>query len=140
MDKLLLERWREMPNFKPEQRKLFEEPNFVTVSTLGKDGTPRATTIWVDIEGEDILLNGASSRKWLANLRRNPHVALSIFDLKNPYNRVSVIGEVASITKEGAEEHIDKLAQKYTGNAYTDHQPNDPRQVARVRVKKIIGA
>ncbi|MEI6043167.1 MAG: TIGR03618 family F420-dependent PPOX class oxidoreductase [Chloroflexota bacterium] len=128
-----------MPNFKPEQRKLFEGSNFVTVSTLGKDGTPRSTTTWVDIEGEDILINGAKSRKWLANLRRNPNVALSIFDLKNPYNRVSVIGEVTEITREGAEEHIDKLARKYTGNDYTDHQTEDPRQIVRVRVNKIIG-
>ena len=76
-----------MATFTDEQRKLFEDKNLVTVATLGKDGTPRNTAIWVDIDGDDILLNGAASRKWLLNLQRNPNVALSIYDLKNPFNR-----------------------------------------------------
>ncbi len=128
-----------MSIFSPEQRKLFEEANYVNVASLGKDGTPRSTAIWVDIDGDDILLNGASSRKWLANLRRNPTVALSVFDMKNPYNQVNVTGEVVEITEQGAEEHIDKLARKYTGQNYSSHLANDPRQVARVRVKHVRG-
>ncbi|HEX2913382.1 MAG TPA: PPOX class F420-dependent oxidoreductase [Chloroflexia bacterium] len=123
----------------PQQRKLFEEPNFVTVATLGKDGTPRNTAIWVDIEGDYILLNGATSRQWLKNLERDPHVALSIFDLKNPYHQATVIGEAVSITKEGGEEHIDKLSRKYMGHDYTAHDPNDPRQIVRVAIKSARG-
>lgn len=127
-----------MSVFSDEQRRLFEEPNLVSVATLGKDGTPRSTAIWVDIEDDYILLNGARSRQWLANLRRSPAVALSIFDAKNPYNQVRVIGEVESISEEGAEAHIDKLAQKYRGiSTYPSHDPNDPRQIARVKVKKV---
>jgi len=126
-----------MSIFKDEQRKLFEDPNLVNVATLGKDGTPRTTAIWVDIDGDDILLNGATSRKWLNNLRRNPAVALSIFDLKNPYNQVTLTGEVVTITEEGAEAHIDKLAHKYTGQDYRDHRSDDPRQIARVKVNKV---
>lgn len=128
-----------MSVFTPEQRKLFEDKNFVNVATLGKDGLPRSTAIWVDIDGDDIILNGARSRKWLANLRRNPNVALSVFDLQNPYKQVNVIGEVVEITEEGGEDHIDKLARKYWGRDYTNHQPNDPRNIVRVRVKKVIG-
>jgi PPOX class probable F420-dependent enzyme len=128
-----------MSVFTPEQRRLFEEPNFVNVATVGKDGTPRSTAIWVELDGDDILLNGASSRKWLANMRRNPAVALNIFDLKNPYYQVNVVGEVVEITGEGAEEHIDKLSRKYFGRDYSAHDPNDPRQIIRVKVKKVRG-
>jgi PPOX class probable F420-dependent enzyme len=127
-----------MSVFSDEQRKLFEEPNFVNVATVGKDGNPRTTAIWVDIVGDEIILNGAASRKWLANLRRNPHVALCVFDLKNPYNQVNVLGEVVEITQEGAEDHIDKLALKYTGAMYKNHQPDDLRTIARVKVTKVI--
>src|SRR5436305_14666367 len=98
-----------MPIFTDEQRKLFEVPNFVSVATLGKDGTPRVTAVWVDLDGDDILLNPASSRKWLANMRHNPQVALCILSPKNPYFQVNVQGEVVDITLEGAEEHRDKL-------------------------------
>ncbi len=127
-----------MSIFTPEQRKLFEDPNLVNVATTGKDGTPRNTAIWVDLDGDDVLLNGAKSRGWLANLRRDPNVALSVFDLKNPYNQVNVLGEVVDITDQGGEEHIDKLAHKYTGQDYRMHQPEDPRHIARVRVTKVF--
>lgn len=128
-----------MSVFTPEQRKLFEEPNLVNVATLGKDGKPRTTAIWVDIDGDDILLNGANSRQWLANLRRDPHVALCVFDLKNPYNPVNIIGEVIDITDVGGEAHIDKLSHKYFGKDYPNHLPDDPRHIARVKVSKVIG-
>jgi PPOX class probable F420-dependent enzyme len=128
-----------MTIFKPEERKLFEAPNFVTVATLGKDGTPRNTAIWVDIDGDDVILNGANSRQWLANMRRNPNVALSVYDLKNPYHQVTLTGEVVEITQEGGEEHIDKMAQKYWGTLYNNHDPNDPRNIIRVRVKTVNG-
>jgi len=127
-----------MSVFTPEQRSVFEGKNLVNVATIGKDGTPRSTAIWVDIDGDDILLNGAGSRKWLANLRRDPHVALNIFDTANLYIQVNIIGEVVEITEQGAEEHIDKLSQKYGGRNYPDHRPEDPRQIARVRVTKVI--
>jgi PPOX class probable F420-dependent enzyme len=121
----------------PAQRQLFENPNFVNVATIAKDGTPRTTAIWVDIDGDDILLNAANSRQWLQNLRRNPNVALSIFDLHNPYNQVNLIGTVESISAVGGEEHIDKLAQKYTGHDYADHKADDPRQIVRIKISKV---
>jgi PPOX class probable F420-dependent enzyme len=128
-----------MSIFTKEERQLFEEPNLISVATLGKDGTPRSTAIWADLDGDDILLNGASSRQWLANMRRNPNVALNIFDHKNPYKQLQVTGEVVSITQEGGEAHIDKLAQKYFGHDYRDHRPDDPRNIIRVKVKAIRG-
>lgn len=127
-----------MSVFTAEQRRLFEDPNLVNVATVGKDGNPRTTAIWVDLDGDEVILNGAASRKWLANLRRNPHVALCVFDMKNPYQQVNVIGEVVEITQAGAEDHIDKLAMKYTGAMYKNHMPNDLRTIARVKVTKVI--
>ena len=128
-----------MATLTPEQRKLFEDKNLVNVATLGKDGTPRSTAIWVDLDGDDVLLNGPMSRKWMQNLKREPHVALNVFDRTNIYQQVNVLGEVVDITSEGGEEHIDKLSLKYGGRLYPDHRPNDPRFIARVRITKVIG-
>lgn len=127
-----------MPALTPAQRKLFEDKNLVNVATVGKDGTPRSTAIWVDLDGDDILLNGPHIRKWMQNLKRDPHVALNVFDLTNIYNQVNVLGEVVDITSEGGEEHIDKLSQKYNGRDYPDHQPANPRLIARVKITKVI--
>ena len=98
-----------MATLSPAQRKLFEDKNFGAVATVGKDGTPRNTIVWVDMDGDRVLINGARSRGWLKNLKRNPSVALTIFDRENPYRRVSVIGKATEITENGAEENIDTL-------------------------------
>jgi len=119
------------------QRQLFLDKNFVAIATLGRDGTPRNTIVWVHMDGDDIIVNGASSRNWIKNLRRNPHVALAIFDHNNPYRRVSVIGEAVSMTTEGAEQNIDELSMKYNGRPYPDHRPNDPRVLVRIRPDKV---
>jgi PPOX class probable F420-dependent enzyme len=126
-----------MATFSPEDRRLFDEPNFASLATIAKDDTPRNTIIWVELVGDEILLNGYSSRAWIANLRRNPNVAIAIFDLQNPYRQVIVTGIVVEITQVGAAEHIDKLARKYTGTDYQLHLAGDPRQIVRVQVKTV---
>lgn len=126
-----------MAHLTPEQRQLFAEQNFVAVATVGKDGTPRNTIVWVDVEGDLLVINGARSRGWLKNLQRNPHVALTIYDHSNPYRRVTVIGRAVDITTEGGEEHIDKLSQKYGGRPYGAHNPDDPRLIVRIQAEKV---
>jgi PPOX class probable F420-dependent enzyme len=119
------------------QRQLFLDKNFVAIATVGADGTPRNTIVWVHADNEHVIVNGANSRAWIKNLRRNPHVALTIYDQTQPYRRVTVIGEAVAMTTEGAEEHIDELSQKYGGRPYPDHQPNNPRVLVRIRPDRV---
>ena len=126
-----------MATLSPDQRKLFEDKNFVAVATAGRDGTPRNTIVWVDVDDTHVIVNGATSRGWIKNLKHNPHVALTIFDSAAPYRRVSVIGVAEQITTDGAEEHIDKLSMKYGGSLYPDHLPDDPRVLVRIRPEKV---
>jgi hypothetical protein len=77
----------------PSIKKLFEGKNFVSISTLMRDGTPQITPTWVDIEeqnGGHILVNTAMGRTKQRNVSRNPNVALAVFDQNNPYDMVSV--------------------------------------------------
>jgi PPOX class probable F420-dependent enzyme len=126
-----------MATLSPEQRKLFEEKNFVAVATVGKDGTPRNTIVWVDMDGDNVLINGAQSRAWIKNLKRNPNVALTIYDHERPYRRVTVIGKAIDITTQGGEESIDKLSLKYSGRPYPAHEPNNPRTIVRIRPETV---
>ncbi len=127
-----------MGNLNAHDRKLLSDPNLVSVATVNPDGEPRVTCIWVDLTDDHILLNGTDRRNWLRNLRRSPKVALSLHDRQNIYQRINVIGEVESITSEGAEEHIDVLARKYTGaERYDQHDPDEPRVLVRVKPLKI---
>ena len=95
----------------PEIAKLFQGKNFVSFSTLMKDGSPHVAPVWVDIDGNTILINTAVGRMKEKNIKRDNRVALSIFDHQNPYDMVAIRGKVIELTTDGADEHIDKLAK-----------------------------
>ncbi len=99
----------------PAVRRLFEKPNFAHIATLMPDGSPQVTAVWVDMDGNQILVNTAEGRVKPRNVRRDPRVAISVTDQANPYSAAFVRGRVVEVTREGAEDLIDKLAQKYIG-------------------------
>ncbi|MHB1867955.1 MAG: PPOX class F420-dependent oxidoreductase [Nitrososphaerales archaeon] len=114
-------------------KKLIDAPNFANIATLMRDGSPQVAPIWVDRDGDIVLINTTESRQRTRNLRRDPRVAISIFDMKNPYSKILIRGRVVEITKKGAEDHIDKMAMKYRGLAkYPAHNPDDPRVILRI--------
>ena len=94
---------------------LFSKKSFANVATLMKDGSPQVTPVWVDYDGEYILINTSKGRQKMNNIIRDPRIALSIQDPDNPYRKLIVRGRVVEKTEQGADEHIDKLAKKYTG-------------------------
>jgi PPOX class probable F420-dependent enzyme len=120
----------------PEQRKLFEEPNLAAVATLGADGGPRVTMVWVDIEGDELVFNSAEHRGWPRNLRNDPRVAVCVFDRNNWVRNVAVTGRVTSMSAEGGWDHIQKLARKYGEDPY---KGATDRVIIRVAVESSFG-
>jgi PPOX class probable F420-dependent enzyme len=123
----------------PNIRKLFESKNFVFLSSLMKDGSPQVTPMWVDIENGYILVNTAIGRLKQKNISRDPRIALAIADRNNPYNMVTIRGEVIEqITGVPAEEHIDKLAKKYIGkDKYPYRSPGEERIILKIKPERI---
>ena len=122
----------------PEIAKLFQGKNLVSLATLMEDGSPHVAPVWVDIDGNTILINTAVGRVKEKNLKRDKRVALSIFDHQNPYHMVSIRGIVTDITTQGADEHIDKLAKKYFGlDKYPYHSPDEKRVIVKIKPEKI---
>ncbi len=108
---------------------LTTEPAIAHLATVMNDGGPHVTPVWFDLEDGKIRINSAKGRVKDRNMRKNPKVALSILDPKNPYRYLAIRGKVTEITEEGAEEHIDRLAKKYMN---VEEYPN--RSAAEVRV------
>lgn len=102
-------------------RRLLEGKNFAHLATLMKDGSPQVTIVWIDVEGDRIIVNTAEGRAKPRNVRRDPRVAISIADQKEPERAAFIRGRVVEITAEGAEENVVKLARKYRGPEYTDY-------------------
>jgi PPOX class probable F420-dependent enzyme len=96
-------------------RDLFSKKAFASLGTLMPDGRPQVTPVWVDVEGDLVVINSAKGRQKDRNLRRDPRVSLAIIDPENPYRYLELRGRVVEITEQGAAEHIDKMAKKYLG-------------------------
>ncbi len=120
-------------------RRLFEDKNFAFVATSMKDGSPQITPTWVDIEDNLILINTALGRLKQKNLKRDPRVAVSVADSNNPYEMVTVRGEVVEqVTGEAAETHIDKMAKKYMDkDKYPGRAPGEERILLKIKPIKV---
>ena len=108
-------------------RALLEQPNVAVVSTHNEDGTILSTVAWVNTEGDELAVNSAVGRKWPTNLQRDPQVTVVIYPPENPYEYVEVRG-TATATRDGADEHIDALTQKYMNqDKYPFRVPGEER-------------
>ncbi|HTO11867.1 MAG TPA: PPOX class F420-dependent oxidoreductase [Candidatus Binatia bacterium] len=105
---------------------------FAHIATVGADGGPQVTPVWIDFDGRHIRFNTARGRVKDKNLQRNPRVAISIQDPENPYRYVQIRGRVTEMTEQGADAHIDALAKKYLGK---DTYPGRKAGEVRVTVK-----
>jgi len=119
---------------------LLEGKNFAFVATLMKDGSPQITPTWIDLEDNIILVNTAEGRVKHKNVSRDPRVAVSIVDEKNPYNMVTIRGRVVEQTTIGADEHIDKLAKKYLSvDKYPFRSPTtEKRIILKIKPENIF--
>lgn len=116
-----------------EARALLEAPNFAHVATLRKDGAVHLVPVWVDVEGDRVVLNTGEGRAWPNNVLREPRVTLTVQNIENPYEYVQIRGRVTETTRDGANEHIDRMAQKYLGEeTYPGHQPGEERMIVRI--------
>src|SRR5262245_34436756 len=128
-----------MPAAIPQQYlDLFQKKAFAHVATIMPDGSPQLTPVWVHYDGTYVRINSARGRVKDKNLRRNPHVALTIQDPDNPYRYLQIRGHIAEITEAGADDHIDKLAQKYLGKpVYEGRQPGEVRVLYKIVPDKV---
>jgi PPOX class probable F420-dependent enzyme len=123
----------------PEKyRDLFTKRAFASLATLMPDGSSQVTPVWVDLEGDLVLVNTARGRQKDKNMRRDPRVAMAIIDPENPYRYLEIRGRVAEITEEGADAHIDKMAKKYLGaDKYPYRQPSETRVIFKIQPERV---
>ena len=119
-----------------EHAQLFLENNFGTVATVRADGSPHVTVVWLDWDGQNVLLNSAYGRAKPRNLMRDPRLTVTVFPSADPYQYVSVSG-TAELIDEGAAEHITKLGKKYRGWDEYPLAPGERRVIIRVHADRV---
>jgi PPOX class probable F420-dependent enzyme len=118
---------------------LIERPVVAHLATVDAKGRPQLTPLWIDHDGNDILVNTAAGRAKEVNMRRNPSVAISMYPPEDPYTVLAIQGTVVEMTTEGADAHIDALAKKYLNqDTYQMRQPGEVRVKVRIRPDRIL--
>ena len=124
--------------FSPASRAIFEKKVLAHVATLGPDGAPQVTPVWVMLDGEDIIINTALGRAKARNLASDARVAVSLTDPDNLYAAIVVRGSVTGFTTEGADEVIDQLAKKYLDvDSYPMRREGEIRVTVRIHPDRI---
>ena len=122
----------------PGLRKLLREPAFCQLATLMPDGSPQITQVWVETDGEHILINTPEGSQKRRNVRRDPRVAVNVVDPANAWRLAMVRGRVVDVNNEGAVEQIDRLAKKYLNqDTYPFHRPDQVRTTIKIAPDKI---
>ena len=130
-----------MPRTKLSEKaiKLIDGKNFGNLAFVLADGSPHVSPVWVDREGDLILVNTAEGRAKAKYLKANHRVALSVFNQQNPYEKVLIRGRVLDKTKKGAEEHNNKVSVKYLGTTSNPHrQPGIGRILVKIEPERVI--
>src|SRR6266545_4022878 len=111
-------------------RDLFQEPIHGVLTTMMPDGVPQSSIVWIDYDGEYVLINTTLERQKGRNMQLNPKVSVLVINPKDPSRWVEVRGRVIEMGREGAEAHADKLTQRYCPGKqyfYRDIYPPEQR-------------
>jgi PPOX class probable F420-dependent enzyme len=119
---------------------LFQKKAFGHLATIMEDGTPQVTPVWVDFDGEHVLVNTAKGRLKDRNVERTPYVAIDILDPDNPYRYLAVRGPVVAMQEEGAREHINELSRRYTGNYPYRGPQSETRVILKIATEHVLAA
>ncbi|MFF3486128.1 PPOX class F420-dependent oxidoreductase [Streptomyces sp. NPDC002701] len=125
-------------SFDDSVRTLLDGKNFASVATLGPGGAPQNSVVWIKREGDTVLFSSTEGRQKVRNLRRDPRVSLSVFDLADPYTSVEIRGTGEIVPDEGKRLPYE-LSHKYLGVDPPAEKDDEVRVIIRVLPERVIG-
>jgi PPOX class probable F420-dependent enzyme len=123
----------------PETAKeLIRSGALVHLSTIGRDGAPRVTGVWVSVDGDDLMTAHLNpDQQKLRNVRRDPRVAVSFQGsaIRPPgLLEYLVVYGSATLEEGGAAELLQDLAHVYLGPEVRFPAMDDPPPGVRMRI------
>jgi PPOX class probable F420-dependent enzyme len=106
-----------------ETRELLDHPNFAHLATLMPDGSPQSVPVWIGREGDRIVVCTGEGSLKAKNTRRDPRIALSIVDWRDPYREVQLRGRVVECRPDPDLTLMDPISRKYTGRPFPFRNP-----------------
>ncbi|MEU4190683.1 PPOX class F420-dependent oxidoreductase [Kribbella sp. NPDC026611] len=128
--------------------RLFEEPRDITMITINPDGSPHAALVWVERDGDELLLGLEEKHRKTRNLRRDPRITLLLQDDRTSTRGLTqylIARGRVTLTEPGTAEYkplMDRLTKKYLGQdefPFTTEAVLANAVVARVTVDRVSG-
>jgi len=136
---------RSVPGMLPESARAVLESNALGhLVTLGPDGSPQVTIVWVGLDGDEIVSGHLMQLQKVRNIRNDGRVVLS---LETPninemgLQEYLVVYGTARITEGGAPELLQRLAHTYLGPEVKFPPFDNPPGgfVTRITVDRVAG-
>lgn len=126
---------------------LTEPGHLVRIGTVDDDGYPRVVPTWFIYQGGEVLFTPRAPAVFLANLRRDPRVGLSIDEDPLPYRKVTVQAEARIVHEPGEDDEwrdlYRQIAYRYipaeSADAYVEDTVDQPRALLAVPLEGDSG-
>jgi hypothetical protein len=112
-------------------------PAHVTLTKA--DGSLVTHIMWIDYDGEHILIGSPSESYKSRAFRVRRQVAISVVDPADQWRRLSISGRVTGIRDDAGLALINKLSMRYTGQPYQRTTPREVFEVTMDRVRPMLG-
>ena len=110
--------------------------NFGHLATLMPDGSPQVAPVWVDLDGELILVSTGEGSLKAKNTRRDAGVGLSIVAMDNPYREAQLRGRIVERRPDADFKTMDRISRKYTGKPFPWRDNPAQRVVLAIEVER----
>ncbi len=130
---------------RPELDELLRRPLLARLATNGPDGYPRIVPVWIAWDGGAAWIVARALAGFVSDIRRDPHVCLSLVAEDDPDRRVQILG-LASIV-EGPSALDGRMleialatALRYEGPAgieYVERSRSWPRCLVRIDPERV---
>jgi len=116
---------------------LVRASNFAHLATLMQDGSPQVAPVWVDLDGDLVLVSTGEGSLKAKNTRRDARVGLSIIAMDNPYREAQIRGRVAERRPDADFKTMDRISHKYTGKPFPFRDNPAQRVVLAIEVERV---
>ena len=120
-----------------EIKTLIRGANFGHLATLMRDGAPHIDPVWIDLEGDTILVCSGTGSLKSKNTKRDPRVGLSVIAMDNPYKEAQFRGRIIEQRPDRDFAVIDRISRKYTGKPFPFREKPAERVVLVIAVERV---
>jgi PPOX class probable F420-dependent enzyme len=122
---------------------LLTRPVCGVLTTMGGDGQPQSSLVWLDYDGECVRTNTTLERQKGRNMAANPKVSLLVVEPADTSRFLQIRGD-AELVRYGAIEHLDELTRAYTahpcfyGHVYPlPRMESEHRVIVRIHARRV---